>query len=965
MNLNMMNFRCHFRFLSGRLLALLCVALLAPSLALATDVRERLRLDADWRFAFGHSFDAEKDFNHGTRAFFFAKAAFGDGPAELNFDDRTWRKLDLPHDWAVELPFDEKGSTSHGSKALGRAFPESSVGWYRRALDIPATDKGRRIALEFDGVFRDAVVWLNGHYLGREHSGYASVRYDITDYLNYGGSNVVAVRVNAAGEEGWWYEGAGIYRHVWLSKTAPLHVGHWGSFVRSEVKGQNATLTVDTTVVNDGHATERFTLEHEVLDPDGRKVATRVLPKTVLADSASTDTRTRIEVKTPRLWSLETPQRYTLVTQVRQGGQVVDRYETPFGIRTLRFDANQGFFLNGQHVKLHGTNNHQDHAGVGTAMPDALLAWRLQRLKTMGVNAIRSAHHPATPELLDACDRLGILVIDEHRVMGTTPELRFELERMVRRDRNHPSIILWSVGNEEWGIENTEIGTRLAREMQAIVRRMDPTRGLTLAASSSGGPEGTAAGSEVLGFNYEAQHNIDAMHKRFPERPVVVTEEGLTYATRGIYADDAQRVQVAAYDKRSGGDSTASVEQAWRFNAERPFIAGAFFWTGFDYRGETTPYGWPAISSQFGMMDTTGAFKDSGQYLRAAWTSEPMVHVLPHWNWPGKEGQAIDVRVYSNTEEIELLLNGHSLGRKPLARYAHAQWSVPYAPGELLARGYKGGILVTSQTVASTGAPYAVAIESTRSSLQADGRDVAVLELTVRDAQGRVSPLADDLLKFEVTGPLQLLGMGNGDPGSHEADKPAERYRFATLSNWSLRDESRREALTDAARDADASLWRAPFQWTLPEKRPAPAPFAAVRLRFQRPVLATGERAELFMAEIVPGQQLLLNGAPVAARQSGDGLLVLTLESAQLKDNNELVWQLQVPAGGMQTLVDAAQGGGRWAQLRLTTPASPWQRHAFNGRAQLIVQSTHQPGQAAVTVRGAGLQAARLQIEVK
>jgi beta-galactosidase len=364
-------------------------------------------------------------------------------------------------------------------------------------------------------------------------------------------------------------------------------------------------------------------------------------------------------------------------------------------------------------------------------------------------------------------------------------------------------------------------------------------------------------------------------------------------------------------------------------------------------------------------MDSTGAFKDSGQYLRAAWTSEPMVHVLPHWNWPGKEGQVIDVRVYSNTEEVELLLNDRSLGRQPLARYAHAQWSVPYVPGELLARGYSGGRLVASQTVATTGAAHAVAVDSTRSSLQADGRDVAVLELSVRDAQGRIVPLADDLLKFEVSGPLQLLGMGNGDPGSHEADKPAERYRFAALSGWGLRDESRREALADAARDADASLWRDPFQWTPPEKRPAPAPFAAVRLRFQRPVLAAGERAELFMAEIVPSQQLLLNGAPVAARPSGDGLLVLTLEPAQLKDNNELVWQLQAPADGMQTLVDAAQGGTRWAQLRMTTPASPWQRRVFNGRAQLIVQSTHQPGQAVVTVTSPGLQAARLQIEVK
>ncbi|HJV68013.1 beta-galactosidase GalA [Ideonella sp.] len=958
--------RMLFQTLCLSLRTLLCVAAIAPSIALAAEAepRERLLIDDGWRFAYGHAWDAEKDFRHGLRAFFFAKAGYGDGPAEPNFDDRAWRRLDLPHDWAVELPFDSRGDTNHGSKALGRPFPENSVGWYRRELAIPATDQGRRIAIELDGVFRDSVVWVNGHYIGREHSGYASVRYDISSYLNYGGRNVVAVRVDATGTEGWWYEGAGIYRHVWLSKTGPLHVGHWGTFVRAEVKDQRATLTVDATVVNDGPQGERFALDHEVLDPDGRRVATRRLPAQAVGADSKQDTRVQIDVPAPRLWSLQTPQRYTLVTRVRRGGQVVDRYETPFGIRTLRFDADQGFFLNGEQVKLHGTDNHQDHAGVGIALPDALHDWRLRRLKEMGVNAIRSAHHPATPELLDACDRLGLLVIDEHRVMGTAPEIRHELERLVRRDRNHPSVILWSVGNEEWAIENTEIGTRLAREMQAIVKRMDATRGLTLAASSSGGPEGTAVGSEILGFNYKAQHDIDAMHKRFPERPVVVTEEGLTFATRGIYADDPARVHVAAYDKPSGGASTASIEQAWRFNAERPYIAGMFVWTGFDYRGETTPYGWPAISSQFGMLDTTGAFKDSGWYLKAAWTKAPVVHLLPHWNWPGKEGQPIDVRVYGNTEEIELLQDGRSLGRQPLARYGHLQWSVPYAPGELTARGFNGGRLVASQTVATTGPAHTVSMTTDRTTLRADGRDVAVLELTVRDAQGRIVPLADNELRFDATGPLRLLGMGNGDPGSHEADKPADRYRFAPLRDWAIRDEARPEALADAARAADAKAWRDPFQWLPEDKRPAPAPYHALRMRFPRPAMAAGERMELFVAEIVPGQQLYLNGAAVATRPTGDGRVLVEIDPARLKDENELLWHLKAPASGLQPLVDAAQAGARWAQLRVTTPAGPWQRRVFNGRAQLIVQSTGATGRAVVTASGAGLETARLQIDL-
>ncbi|MEO3693063.1 beta-galactosidase GalA [Roseateles paludis] len=952
------------RFLAAAWLA-------AAALSLHAAPRERVRIDDHWRFAYGHAVDAGQDFKHSLRPFFFAKAGYGDGPAARDFDDRTWRRLHLPHDWAVELPFDSRGDTNHGSKAIGRPFPENSVGWYRREIDIPAADQGRRIALELDGVFRDSVVWVNGHYIGREHSGYASVRYDITDYLHYGQKNVVAVRVDATGMEGWWYEGAGIYRHVWLSKTAPLHVGHWGSFVRADISGlqgnqaTSARLTIATTVVNDGKTPTRYTLVHEVLDPAGRRVARQTLPAATLAAASQSEANSRIELKAPQLWSLATPQLYTLVTEVRQGSEVVDRYTTPFGIRSIRFDADQGFFLNGQHLKLQGTNNHQDHAGVGVALPDSLIEWRLQRLKTMGVNAIRSAHHPATPELLDACDRLGLLVIDEHRVMGTTPELRHELERMVRRDRNHPSVILWSVGNEEWAIENNELGTRLAREMQTIVRRLDPTRGLTLAASSSGQPEGTYVGSEILGFNYKAQHDIDAMHKRFPQRPVVVTEEGLTHATRGIYAADPARVFSSAYDQPSGGASTASVEQTWRYNIERPFIAGAFYWTGFDYRGETAPYGWPAISSQFGMLDTTGVFKDSGHYLRAAWTQASMVHVLPHWTWPGREGQPIDVRVYTNTDEVELLLNGQSLGRKAIARYTHGQWTVPYAPGELVARGYQGGKLTATQTVATAGAPAAIAVTTTRQSLSADGQDVAVLELTVHDAQGRLVPGADNLLQFQASGPLRLLGMGNGHPGSHEADKPAERYRFNGFGPWSIRDETRAEALADPTRHADPRAWRDPFQWVPDHERPAPAPYAAIRTHFAMPVLAPGELAELFVATIAPGQQLLLNGRPVTPQPAADGLQVLRLDPSTLQDSNELVWHLASPPAGMRATADAAQDGARWAQLRITTPAAPWQRKAFNGHAQLIVQATADPGPAQVTITSPGLQPAIVRLEVK
>ena len=944
------------------LLALTMLVIVRP--AAADDVRQRTRIDDGWRFALGHAWDPAQDFDHGTRAFFFAKAGYGDGPAAPDFDDRPWRRVDLPHDWAVELPFSERGSSPHGSKAIGRAFPENSVGWYRRELSVPADARGKRIALEFDGVFRDSVVWVNGHYLRREASGYSSFRVDITDYLHYGGRNVVAVRVDATTQEGWWYEGAGIYRHVWLTQTDPLHVDHWGTFVRSALSGQRADVTIDTTVRNDARSAASFTLAHELRDPDGRVVARARTSARQLAGEASTDVSATLRVTAPRLWSLETPQRYTMTTRVLRGGQVVDRYDTPFGIRSIRFDASEGFFLNGRHVKLHGTNNHQDHAGIGIALPDAMHDARLKMLKAMGVNAIRSAHHPATPELLDACDRLGVLVIDEHRMMGPAPQLRDELERMVRRDRNHPSIILWSVGNEEWAIENTELGTRLAREMQAIVNRMDPTRPATLAASSSGQAEGTSVGSQVIGFNYKGQHDIDAMHRRFPERPMVVTEEGLTYATRGVYADDPARVHVAAYDKRSGGASTSTIEEAWRFNAERPFLAGMFVWTGFDYRGETTPFGWPAVSSQFGMMDTTGVLKDSGYYLKAAWTSEPMVHVLPHWNWPGRDGQPVDVRVYGNTEEVELLLNGRSLGRKALQRDGHLQWTVPYAPGTLTARGYKGGEWVASDTVATTGDATAVRLTADRAQIRADGTDVAIVNVNVVDAEGRIVPTAGHRLDFEVEGAARLIGMGNGDPGSHEADKPTERHRYAALTGWRHRSAAAQADAAALVADAGADGWRDPFAWLPPEQQPADKAWNMARATFARPVAAGGERVTLFIGDLGPGQSVYVNGRAITPRQA-EGLWLLDLEPSQLAERNTLAIVFPTPAEGTRQRFDEAQGGRRWATLRITTPAGPWQRSLFNGHAQVILQSTGTAGPATLRVRGPGLPPATLTIDAR
>jgi beta-galactosidase len=940
----------------------LSLALAFGNVSAADGNRHRTRIDDGWRFALGHAQETAQDFGHGSGAFFFGKAGYGDGPAAAGFDDRPWRRVDLPHDWAVELPFSERGSTQQGSKAIGRAFPQTSVGWYRRELAIPAAAQGQRFTLEFDGVFRDSVVWVNGHYLHHEPSGYSSFAVDITDYLHYGGRNVVAVRVDVTTPEGWWYEGAGIYRHVWLTQTEPLHVDRWGSFVRAAVKGKQAEVVVDTTVRNDGQGDESFGLEHELRDPAGDLVARATVPVRRVRADATVDATATLRLDAPRLWSLETPQRYTLTTLVKQGGRVIDRYDTPFGIRSIRFDANAGFFLNDRHVELHGTNNHQDHAGVGIALPDALHEARLKMLKAMGVNAIRSAHHPATPELLDACDRLGMLVIDEHRMMGTAPQIRGELERMVRRDRNHPSVVLWSVGNEEWAIENNELGTRLAREMQAIVSRLDATRPVTLAASSSGQPEGTSVGSQVLGFNYKAQHDIDAMHRRFPERAVVVTEESATHATRGVYADDPARVHVAAYDKRTGGPSTSSIEEAWRFDAERPYIAGMFVWTGFDYRGETTPFGWPAISSQFGLMDTTGEMKDSGYYLKAAWKPDPMVHVLPHWNWPARDGQPIDVRVYANTDEVELLLDERSLGRKRLERDGHLAWNVPYAPGQLTARGYRAGRLVASDTVSTTGDGSAVRLTVDRSRLRADGSDVALVSVTVVDQQGRSVPTAQHRIHFEVEGAARLIGMGNGDPGSHEADKPAEVHRYAAATGWRHRALARPQDAVALLAGAGNDGWRDPFAWMPADQRPADGAWNVLKADFAYPALAAGERAVLFVGDIAPGQQLYLNGRPVTPRRD-EAMDVIDLDSAHLGDRNTVAIVFATPQGGTGKLFEEALAGRRWLTLRTTTPAAPWERSVFNGHAQVILQSNGTAGRATLRAHGEGLAPATLTID--
>lgn len=742
----------------------------------AQSVRERICLDDSWQFAFGNASSPALDFGCGTEYFnYLTKAAsiHNEGPYSSKFDASSWKTVDLPHDWVVDLPYAAEASHSHGYKTVGYKYPETSVGWYRKTISIPASDFGKHLYLQFDGIFRDARIWVNGFFLGEEPSGYVTQVYDITDYLNYGGDNLVVVRVDATLEEGWFYEGAGIYRHVWLNKTAPIHVAPFGTFVSSSLSPSfdKAEVTVQTTVINDGIKEGTYRLSQLLKAANGQVVASVGNVEQSLKAKAKSVSTVQLTVDAPELWDVERPYLYQLVTEVYQGANLVDSYTTPFGIRQVDFDADKGFFLNGKSLKLKGLNMHQDHAGVGSAIPDALQVYRLKQLKALGCNAYRASHNPMTPEMLDACDREGILVIAENRLMGINPYQLGVLSRMIERDRNHPSIILWSVGNEEWGIEWNEKGERIAASMREYCHRLDSTRLMTVASSS--GPT-VLVPADVAGYNYILQNPVDEHRANYPKRCAVGTEETSGCGTRNIYFDEVEKGWMAALNRKpNGSDSLLNcIERGWKFYDERPWLGGLFYWTGFDYRGEPNPLKFPATGSQFGILDYCGFPKDEAYYLKAWWTDEPVLHILPHWNLKGHEGDSIDVWVYSNCEEVELLVNGKNLGKQPMPRNGHLAWKTVYRPGKVKAVGYRAGHRCMVREIETTGEPYRVRVTVDRPEIQADKKDVAVVCVEILDKKNRVVPTACEPLDLKVSGPVRILGVGNGNPAFQEKERP-------------------------------------------------------------------------------------------------------------------------------------------------------------------------------------------------
>ncbi len=703
----------------------------------------------------------------------WTQIAYNDEEQRIDIDERAWKSVTLPHDWVVYGDFSKKEWDAQGYLPTG-------VGCYRKVFDVPAEYEGGRVELEFDGVSRNATVWLNGHLLGAHFSGYTAFSFDISDYLRYGdeGKNVLFVKVDAREYEGWWYEGAGIYRHVWLTVTDRFHVTKWGTYITTpKVSQRSATVRVETTIRNDCDGNRSGVLETEIFDPDGEKVGAAFTGESLVAGEERTVVQ-EITVKRPRLWDIDSPNLYTAKTRLRgTGTRVTDSYKTTFGIRTIAF-TKDGFFLNGRHVAIKGTCNHQDFAGIGSALPDSIHEYKIQKLKEMGSNAYRSSHHPASEALLDACDRLGMLVMNENRKLDSSPRGVEDLKALILQSRNHPCIVLWCLDNEEV-ILGTKTGKRIESSLRRLAHKLDPTRPTTAAMNHGWNENAYEECLDIMGYNYGQRGDQYVKdHAAHPDRLMICTESTSSTTTRGVYADDDERGYCTSYETNLAS-WCCTHEKSWKDYLANPYLTGVFVWTGFDYRGEPTPYAWPCISSHFGIMDTCGFPKDAWYYYKAVWTDEPIVHFFPHWSLktPGEE---VNVRIVGNCDSVELILNGRSLGERELDKTGHIDWPVVFEPGRLRAVGKIGGEAVCREDSVTAGAPAKIMLETDRR-LRRDGDDAIVVRAGVYDSRGHIVPYADNEISFSVSDGAEIIGVGNGNPSDHEPDKAARRRAFNGL----------------------------------------------------------------------------------------------------------------------------------------------------------------------------------------
>jgi len=728
------------------------------------------------------------------------------GAERTAVSDAGWRQLNLPHDWSVEGKF----SKDNPATPDGGALP-GGIGWYRKTFVVPASDKNKLVYIDFDGVYQKSTVWINGHELGFRPNGYISFRYELTPYLNYGGKNVIAVKVdNSAQPNSRWYSGSGIYRNVWLVTTEKTAVDHWGTYITTpEVSDRSAKVHIEVRVKNVAPASE-LVVKTALYDPAGKVVAEGGydFAKKDLNDTVAT-AETDLTVKKPSLWSVDRPQLYRAVTSVLVNGKVTDTYTTPFGIRYFEFDVDKGFSLNGKHLKIYGVCDHHDLGALGAAINTRALERQLQILKAMGCNGIRTSHNPPAPELLDLCDKMGFLVMDEAFDCWEWEKVKYDyhlyfkqwhkrdLEDQVLRDRNHPSVIIWSIGNEIPQQSDTS-ALRIAPELAAIVHSLDKTRPLTTA-NSDPSTHNTIIKSgaiDLVGYNYH-EYDYAKFHDRYPGKKFIATETTSGLEMRGYYEmpSDSIRVWPPRWDKPfthegnavSAYDNTrppwgSTHEATWKVMKKYDFLSGFFIWTGFDYLGEPTPFSWPSRSSFFGIVDLAGFPKDVYYMYQSEWTNKTVLHIFPYWNW--KPGQLIDVwAYYNNADEVELYLNGKSLGiKKKEGDDLHVMWRVPFEPGTLKAVSRKNGKVVLTREIHTAGAPAKIVLTADRSNIKADGKDLSFVTVKILDKDGNIVPNADNKVDFKVKGVGFIAGVDNGDENSHDSFKASYRKAFHGLA---------------------------------------------------------------------------------------------------------------------------------------------------------------------------------------
>ncbi|SHH57194.1 beta-galactosidase GalA [Clostridium grantii] len=736
-------------------------------------MREKLLLDFGWRFYEG---DIINNSIRGHQSTYMAsKAERAKGAATQGYYDEDWEMVDLPHDYVIKGEYDETENSNHG-------FLPRNLAWYRRKFKLNEEDRDKRTTLVFDGVATYCTVWVNGHLLARNWSGYNSFEVDFTDVAQYGEElNTVAVRVDTTEFEGWWYEGAGIYRHVWLNKTNKISVDLWGTYIHPEKSSKDEWFVpIETTIRNDFNESKKIKVSSKIIDIYG-KIITEIESETEINFVSKFTVNQEVIVNNPMLWDVEDPNLYKLLTFVIIDEEIIDEYETIFGFRTIEFLADKGFFLNGKGLKIKGTSNHQDHGSLGVALPDRVHEFRIKRLREMGCNGYRCAHNNPATELLEACDKHGMLVMDENRWFETSEEALKQLTTMAKRDRNHPSIIIWSVGNEE-PLQSTEKGRRLVETMKANIKNLDNTRPVTIALNGGFLDKAATVASDIIGINYNIKL-YDDVHKLNPDKPIVAPEAGATNNTRGIYLDYDPDKHHPAYDTNHAFFGNTH-RTAWREANTRDFIMGVFFWTGIEYRGEAN---WPKLFAGGGAFDSSGFKKDNFYLLQAMWTEKPMIHILPHWNFKGKENRKIDVWVYTNGDTAELFLNGKSLGEQKIDLYEQGKWTVEYETGELYAISKKKGVFHAETKVETTGEAVELKLRLEDPDVRIDGEDVAIVTVYTVDSVGRKVPTCNYQVEFSTNEAGKIIGVGNGDPSDHDSNVEPRKKMFNGLCQLIVR----------------------------------------------------------------------------------------------------------------------------------------------------------------------------------